>query len=68
MYVCNKNKITQASRAIRHSAEIAEILLQEQCSVDAEIDSSKSVLLPDHRLSYGSVQDFYTCTFSSNEF
>ena len=55
-------KITQASRAMRHSAELAEILLHEQCSENALINSRKSVLVitcdggPDHRLSYGSVQ------------
>ena len=62
MYVCNKNKITQASRAMHHSAELAEILLHEQCSENALINSRKSVLVitcdggPDHRLSYGAVQ------------
>ena len=58
VYVVNKNKVTQPSSALRHSAELSKIVLQECCATG----SNKSVLVvmsdggPDHRLSYGSVQ------------
>ena len=58
VYVVNKNKVTQPSSALRHSAELLKIVLQECCATS----SNKSVLVvmsdggPDHRLSYGSVQ------------
>lgn len=58
VYVVNKNKVTQPSSALCHSAELSKIVLQECCATS----SNKSVLVvmsdggPDHRLSYGSVQ------------
>ena len=58
VYVVNKNKVTQPSSALRHSAELSKNVLQEYCATG----SNKSVLVvmsdggPDHRLSYGSVQ------------
>lgn len=58
VYVVNKNKVTQPSSALRHSAELSKNVLQEYCATG----SNKSVLVvmsdggPDHRLSYGSMQ------------
>ena len=69
VYVANKNKITQSSNALRHSTEVSEILLHEQCSDNSAVSLGKSVLImlsdggPDHRLVYGSVQIALLCLF-----
>ena len=69
VYVANKNKIIQSSNALRHSTEVSEILLHEQCSDNSTISPGKSVLImlsdggPDHRLVYGSVQITLLCLF-----
>ena len=69
VYVSNKNKVTQPSSALRHSAELSKTLLTEGCAQDSLLGSGKSILIimsdggPDHRLSYGSVQIALLCLF-----
>ena len=69
VYVSNKNKVTQPSSALRHSAELSKTLLMEGCAQDSLLGSGKSILIimsdggPDHRLSYGSVQIALLCLF-----
>ena len=69
VFVCLKDKITQASSPLRHSTELAK-LLKAHCHSDAAVPS-KSVLVvvsdggPDHRITYAFVKVALICLFIS---
>ena len=68
-YVCLKDKVTQPSSPLRHSTELASLLLKHYS--DDGLVSTKPVLVvvsdggPDHRITYASVQVALICLFIS---
>ena len=64
-YVCLKDKVTQPSSPLRHSAELTSLLLKHYS--DDGLVPTKPILVsnggPDHRITYASVQVTLLCTY-----
>ena len=68
VYVSNKNKVTQPSSALHHSAELSACLIMEGCAENSFLPSNTILMVisdggPEYWLSYGSVQVALLCLF-----